>query len=401
MAITAPTILQIIPELDTGGAELSTVEIAGAVAKAGGRALVLSQGGRMAEALRAAGGELVDFPAATKNPIKMVWNAGRIAKLARANGVQLIHARSRAPAWSAWRAARSAKLAFVTTYHGAYNENGKAKNLYNSIMARGDLVIANSKFTRNLIIERYGAPTDRLRVINRGVDLDRFSVEAVGAARIADIKRSWRIDPERPVILHPARLTRWKGQLTVIAAAKALALQHNTQPVFILAGDSQGRDDYVHELDQAIGAAGVELMVKRVGHFTDMPAAVAASDVVVIASTEPEAFGRTSAEAQAMGKPVIATQLGAPQDTVLAPPAVDPTERTGWLVPPGDANALAAAVLEALAHDAESQARLADRARHHAKANFATETLQRQTLEVYDDLLNTQLALRHIQTLHP
>jgi len=396
-----PTILQVVPRLDAGGAELTTIEVAEAIVVAGGRALVATAGGRMADEVTKVGGELIVLPADRKNPVTLWSNANRLEALVRAESVDLVHARSRAPAWSAHRAARRAGVKFVTTYHGAYSENGPIKRAYNSVMARGDLVIANSKFTRNLIIERYGAPTDRLRVINRGVDLDRFSVEAVGAARIADIKRSWRIDPERPVILHPARLTRWKGQLTVIAAAKALALQHNTQPVFILAGDSQGRDDYVHELDQAIGAAGVELMVKRVGHFTDMPAAVAASDVVVIASTEPEAFGRTSAEAQAMGKPVIATQLGAPQDTVLAPPAVDPTERTGWLVPPGDANALAAAVLEALAHDAESQARLADRARHHAKANFATETLQRQTLEVYDDLLNTQLALRHIQTLHP
>jgi len=391
LAITAPTILQIIPELDTGGAELSTVEIAGAVAKAGGRALVLSQGGRMAEALRAAGGELVDFPAATKNPIKMVWNAGRIAKLARANGVQLIHARSRAPAWSAWRAARSAKLAFVTTYHGAYNENGKAKNLYNSIMARGDLVIANSHYTARLIRERYDTPDDRLRVIHRGVDGTSFDAAAIAQDRRKALRSKWGLPDGARVILHPARLTSWKGQETVIAAAGELERTGKLDAHFVFAGDAQGRTGFEALLMSQIAAMGLEDHVHIVGHVEDMPAAFAIADVAVVASVEPEAFGRTVTEAQAMGCPVIATDLGAPPETVLAAPRVGPSDATGWLVRPGDAQQLAGVLADALAMDPDARANMGARARAHVLANFSLDQMKRQTLAVYDELLGSQL----------
>ena len=170
MAPSRPTILQIVPRLDTGGAERSVVEIAVAVVRAGGRALVLAEPGRLAPEVVAAGGEIIEFPAATKNPLRMLANAHAIERLVRQRGVDLVHARSRAPAWSALMAARRARVPFVTTYHGAYGETNALKRFYNSVMARGDVVIANSRYTADLIAQRYGTPRQRLEAIHRGVD---------------------------------------------------------------------------------------------------------------------------------------------------------------------------------------------------------------------------------------
>ena len=165
MSKTRPTILQIIPKLDSGGAERTVVEMSDAIVRAGGRALVLAEDGRLAVDVRAAGGEIIDFPAATKNPLKIWSNSRGIARIVAAEGVDLIHARSRAPAWSALLACRRLGLPFVTTYHGAYNETGRIKRAYNSVMAQSDIVIANSNYTAGLIASRYNTPPAKIRVI--------------------------------------------------------------------------------------------------------------------------------------------------------------------------------------------------------------------------------------------
>jgi glycosyltransferase involved in cell wall biosynthesis len=393
LAALKPTILQIIPELDTGGAELSTVEITGAIARAGGRALVLSEGGRMAPRIGALGGEFIPFPAATKNPLRMAWNARAIAQIIVAENVDLIHARSRAPAWSALRAAQITNKPFVTTYHGAYNEQGRAKNLYNSVMARGKIVIANSKYTAGLIRDRYQTPEDRIRVIYRGVDGAAYDPTKILDEDVARMRRGWGVSTDQRVILNPARLTSWKGQAVIIAAA-ALLQQRGTlgAAVFILAGDDQGRNDYRNELENQIIAAGLQGHVRLVGHVEQMPVAYRASHLALIASTAPEAFGRTAAEAQVMGCPIIATAIGAPQETVLSEPKVAADQRTGWLIPPGDPTSLADAIDSALALDPEQRSALGLRARAHVLSKFTLDAMCRQTLEVYDSLLGTSLA---------
>lgn len=290
-------------------------------------------------------------------------------------------------------AARRTGVPYVTTYHGIYNEGSRVKRLYNSVMARGDIVIANSRYTAELVRERYDIDAARVVVVNRGVDVGRFEAGLVDEARAAALRQAWGIAPSQRIILHAARLTRWKGQSVVVDAAARLLGQPGYEDVFVvLAGDAQGRDDYVNGLKSAIRSVGLEGRVRLVGHVTDMAAALALSSVVVIASIEPEAFGRTSVEAQAMGVPVIATLIGAPPDTVLAPPFHDAERATGRLVPPGDAALLAAALSELLSLTPAERRAMSQRASANARSNFTTRTLQRSTLAVYDRLLGTHLA---------
>ncbi len=393
MAEKRPTILQLIPELDTGGAELSAIEIADAVQSAGGRCIVLTEGGRLVQRLRDTGAEVNFFPSGTKNPLRIIWNAHRIAKLVRREGVSLIHARSRAPAWSGLMAARIAKVPFVTTYHGAYSEKSDFKRLYNSVMARGDVVIANSNYTADLIRMRYGTPRSKLRVIYRGVDGRLFDPVNVAADRVAAVRRRWGVDDSKRLVLHAARLTQWKGQKFVIEAAALLTKRGVADDaIFILAGDAQRRGAYRAALQQQIDDAGLTDRVLLVGHEDDMAGAFRASHVAVVASIEPEAFGRAATEAQVMATPVIATDIGAPPETVLGRPGVPPTRATGWLIPPEDSISLANAIDEALAMSGTEHTRMGQRAREHVLSSFSLRQMKQQTLQVYDQLLGTKLA---------
>ena len=387
--MTSPTILQIVPQLDTGGAELSAIEIAEAVVRAGGRSLIATEGGRLEALAEEQGAMIVRLSVATKNPWRIVHNAQRLAELSRREGVSLLHARSRAPAWSTLMAARRAKLPFVTTYHGAYNEHGPIKRWYNSVMAKADLVIANSAFTADLIRQRYGTPDSRIRIIHRGVDR-AFDRNLVSPERIASVRARWGVSKDQRVILHAARLTGWKGQAVVIDAARELRARGRLADTqFVLAGDAQGRDSYRTALENQIAEGGLADHVRLVGHEHDMAAAFAAAHVGVVASTEPEAFGRACTEAQALGCPVIATRLGAPPETVIATPEASPAERTGWLVKPSDAPALADALTEALDLTDDDRHNLGLRAARHVKSNFSLEKMKRSTLQVYDELLGT------------
>lgn len=386
------TILQIIPELEAGGAERTAVDIAAGLTEVGARALVATEGGRLVAELQAKGGIWLPFPAATKNPLSMVLNARRLALLCRREGVDLVHARSRAPAWVALAACRMTKLPFVTTYHGSYNARSAVKNSYNSVMARGDVVIANSGYTADLIIARHPFARERIRIVHRGTDFSAFAPAQVGPERIQALRAAWGVSAHQRIVLLPGRLTGWKGQRVLIAAAAILRDRGDDDTVFILAGDPQGRDGYVRELDARIAEAKLEGRVRRVGHVTDMPAALLAASVVAVPSTEPEAFGRVAVEAQAMGTPAVVSNLGAVPETVLSPPQVTAAERTGWRVPPDDAPALAEGLAEALGLRPSARENLSRRARAHVERHFSLEAMVSSTLDVYCALLET----RHI-----
>jgi glycosyltransferase involved in cell wall biosynthesis len=380
-------VLQVVPTLDSGGAERATIDIAAALAARGDRALVASEGGRLQGELHDAGGQLIRLPVASKNPLTLAANALRLMRLIRRENIDLVHARSRAPAWSAWAACRATGVPLVTTFHGAYGEGNPAKRFYNSIMVRGAAVIANSHYTARLITARYGTPAERITIVPRGADPARFSPEAVDAGRREALRSHWGLSGGQRVVLNLARLTGWKGQRVLIEAAAKPPLASAAELVMVLAGDAQGRDDYRAELERMIGSHGLAGRVRVVGHCDDAPAALSLAEVAVIASTEPEAFGRTAIEAAAMGVPVVATRLGATEETVLAPPHISAAERTGWLVTPGDPAALASAIGEALRLSAPERGALAARARKHAET-FSTASMQAATLSLYERLLS-------------
>jgi glycosyltransferase involved in cell wall biosynthesis len=371
-----PAILQVLPALRSGGVERGTLEIAEAQIAAGFRAIVASAGGEMVPALEALGAKHITLPLTAKSPWAMWRNAAALAALARAEGVALIHARSRAPAWSALIAARRLGLPFVTTYHGAYNEGFPGKRLYNSVMARGDRVIAISHFIADLIRARHGVAESRLRVIPRGVDPRRFDPALVSPARLAALRAAWGVAEGQPIIMLPARVTRWKGQMLLVEAMAQLP----GDALALLVGDAAERPAFQAELQARIAGLGLQDRVRLVGHATDMPAALMLADVVVHASTDAEAFGRTVIEAQAMARPVIASDLGAPRETVAE-------GITGWRTPPGDAAALAAALSRALAMTDSERAALGARARAAVLSGYTTAAMQAATMATYRELL--------------
>ncbi|MCW2309642.1 glycosyltransferase family 4 protein [Rhodobium gokarnense] len=387
------TVLQIVPELETGGAERTAVDVAAELVRQGWRAIVVSAGGRLVPELEAAGAEHITFPAATKNPALMLVNAFRLAGIVRREKVDILHARSRAPAWSALLAARLTGTPFVTTYHGAYNQKSALKGFYNSVMARGDVVIANSGYTARLIAARHmvadngvAADGSRVVVIHRGTDLADYAEGAMTPGRLADLRTAWGLEGDAPVILHLARLTAWKGQTVLIDALARLAAE-GRDVVGILAGDAQGRTDYVADLTRRIAAHGLEGRIRLVGHCADPAAAMHLATVVAVPSTEPEAFGRAAVEAQAAGRPVVVSDLGAVPETVLAPPEVAAGARTGWRVPACDAAALAEGLREALDLTPEARAALAARAAAHVQTHFSLGAMTGATLRQYERLL--------------
>lgn len=378
-ALTAykpPVILQVLPELRSGGVERGTIDIARAIMQAGGKAIVASEGGPMASQLANIGAQHVTLPLSSKNPMKIWFNSLRLAQLIRKHKVDIVHARSRAPAWSAWMAAGKTGCRFVTTFHGIYGQKGALKRDYNSIMTRGERVIAVSHFIADHINKTYTVDPHKLRVIHRGVDLKLFNPFGHSVQRMIELARQWRLPDELPVILFPGRITRWKGQDIFLKALAALPHRHFFA---VILGDDKGHDTYRQELEALITKSGLEGHVRIANHTNYIVEAYMLARFVVATSLRPEPFGRVVIEAQAMGKPVIATNQGGPQETII--PGV-----TGWLVVPGDVQQLTARMDHALKLDDAAMQQMGEQAYNHA-GNFSLDAMCSQTLSVYEELL--------------
>ena len=369
--------MQVLPALVTGGVERGTVDVAAAIVKAGWRAVVVSQGGPMVRELERAGASHIELPVASKNPFAMRANVARLADAIRATGADLVHARSRAPAWSARAAARRMRVPFMTTFHGTYNFGNPIKRYYNSIMAKGVRVVAISQFIARHAIEHYGASPAIVRVIHRGIDLAKFDPARVSVERQVKLAREWRLPDGLPVVMLPGRLTRWKGQTLLIDAVAKLGRR---DMALLLVGADQGRTAYRAELEKRVRARGLEGIVRVVDHCADMPAAYMLADVVVSASTDPEAFGRVVAEAQAMGRPVVAPDHGAAPEILIE-------GATGWSFAAGKVDALADALSRALNLPEAARHALSARAIAHVRENFAKERMCKATLDVYEEVL--------------
>ncbi|HMK90123.1 MAG TPA: glycosyltransferase family 4 protein [Methylocystis sp.] len=384
--IAGHTVLQIIPDLESGGVERSAVDVAQALTEAGARCLVASRGGRLVGELQSKGGVWIPFPAATKNPFAMTLNSIRLARILRDEGVEIVHARSRAPAWVAYYAARQARTRFVTTYHSAYSGTSPIKQRYNAIMAAGDIVIANSRFTAQRILELHPEASNRIATIGRGVDMRVFSPLAVHPSRVERLRADWGIAPHLRIVLLPARVTARKGHFVLLDAARRLVTRGFTDLRYVFAGDARS-DSYLRSIERQIERLSLEGYVRIVGHCADMPAAYLAAAVTVAPATEPEAFGRVAIEGQAMGAPVVISDFGAASEIVAGPPEVAAAQATGWRTPPNDAEALAEAIVEALALTASAREALGSRARAFIANRYSLESMCDATLGVYESLL--------------
>jgi glycosyltransferase involved in cell wall biosynthesis len=371
------TVLQVLPRLVVGGAERGTVDIAGAIQRAGGVAIVASEGGPMVHELERARARHIKLPLARKNPFTIWRNAARLARVIRKHKVDIIHARSRAPAWSALWAARRTGIRFVTTYHDTYSANSSWKKRYNAVMAKGQRVIAISEFVAEHIRDLYGLGASVLRVIPRGVDLSKFDPARVPAERKIKLTHDWNLPDDKPIILMPARLSRKKGHLALV---EALAKLKRTDICCIIVGDDGRRTRYRTSLLELIHECGLDGVVRLLPQTADMPAAYSLAAVVVAPSIKPEGFGRVPVEAQAMGRPVIASDVGGFRETIV-------NGLTGLLVPPGDAVKLSVAIDSALNLSAEDRDALAAEAMANIQSKFTREHMCGATLDVYRELV--------------
>ncbi len=376
--LSTATILQVLPAMGAGGGvERGTVEIAGAIADQGGRALVASNGGASVHELKRVKAEHIEMPVHSKNPFVMYANIQRLEKLIRDEGVDIVHARSRAPAWSAYFAAKRAGVPFVTTFHGTYSAGNALKRKYNSVMAMGERVIAISKFIGGHLHQNYGVPAAKIRIIHRGVNLERFDPAKVTAERATVLASNWRLEDGLPVVMLPGRLTRWKGQVMFI---EAIAKMTRRDLRCLLVGGDQGRTEYRQGLENLVNSRDLGEIVRIFDHCDDMSAAYMLTDVVVSASTDPEAFGRILVEAQAMGRPIVASDHGGARETVIE-------GETGWLFPPGDVEALAATLDKVLGMSREIRSALAEKAIANVRENFSKQAMCDKTLDVYREVL--------------
>ena len=372
-----PAVMQVLPALDIGGVERGAIDVAAATVKVGWRSLVVSSGGALVSELQRAGVTHITLPVDSKNPFVMLRNVGRLVSLIRKHDVALVHARSRAPAWSAELAAKRCRLPFVTTFHGTYDTGTPFKYWYGKVMARGERTIAISAFISDYIQQTFKTDPERIVTIPRGIDPERFNPDNVTPERMIQLASSWRLPDGVPVVMLPGRLTRWKGQLVLI---EAIARLNRDDFCCLLVGTDQGRARYRAQLEARIRSAGLAGRMRIMDDMPDMPAAYMLADIVVSASTDPEAFGRVAVEGQAMGRLVIATEHGGARETVIA-------RQTGWLVPPDDPDALAAALDEALSVSPELRSRIGQAARAHAVGNYTVAEMCARTLDVYREVL--------------
>ncbi len=373
-----PVVLQVLPEMNHGGVEMGTVEIASGLQAAGIKNFVASSGGRMVYDLQKLKVKHFELPLKTKNPIKMWLNAKRLEKIIKDNGINIVHARSRAPAWSAYWAAKKTGAVFVTTFHGSYGLGPFGiKKIYNRVMTYGKLVIAISTHIKNHLIKEYGVDENKIRLIYRCVNTDNFSPDKVSQERIIKALKDNDIPEDKPIISLIGRVTRWKGQHLLL---EALSKVKNKDFYCLIVGSDQGRVHYTNELKELVKKYNLGGKVEFIEHSFDIPALLMISDVVLSTAIKPEAFGRAAIEGQAMGKIVLASNIGGSLDNTI-------DGVTGKLFESNSAQSLADAIDWALNLSPEEKAKISQAAIKNVKTNFTKQIMCDKTIAVYKELL--------------
>jgi glycosyltransferase involved in cell wall biosynthesis len=386
-SLAGATILQVVPALRDDPASHAAVDIALTLLQSGARAIIASDDGPLVSKLAGFGGEWLPMINDTSNPLLIRQNARRLADLISGERIDIVHAQSVGGAWSAVAAVNRMPVFLVTSFPDRLPVHWWPDNWFRRSLTRGERIIAPSSYIARAAIERYKLATERITVIPRAVDTAEFNPIAVNADRIASLRRTWGVLPEIRVVLVAGRLAPWNGQLSMIEAARLLAGNSNRDFVFVFAGDDRSEPRYVKALHHRTRALGIDILCHFVGHCPDMPAAFAAADVVVVPALEPPLSGRTVAEAQASGRPVVTTMVGVLPENLLAPPRMRDELRTGWLVRPGNVEQIARAIAAALALDATAYATLGARARQFAEFAFSAESVAAAIREVYTSLL--------------
>ncbi|HWL31038.1 MAG TPA: glycosyltransferase [Xanthobacteraceae bacterium] len=376
------TVLIAVPTLHAGAADVGALELVQILAAAGHKAIVVSGGGRLLETARASGATCITLNAGSRNPLTMLRNALAMTRLARAHRCDLIHAHGRAPAWSAYLAARATGTPFLTTWYKGFREQNALKHLYNGIMARGDRVIVVSDQLADLVHQRYGTPWDRIAVVPLSVDSDRFDPATVSPERRAAVRHAWGVGDAERIVLVLGRMRRRKGHHVVVDAACRLKAMGLKDFVVVFASEDQGTR-YAAELWDQVLASGANDVIRIAGGIDDLPAAYAAAATVVSAAIQPEGLQRALLEAQAMGRPVIASDLGAGPEVILAAPTVTRDRITGLRCPAGDAEALAHAVARLFSMPPTEQQAMGVHGRAWIRSRFDAQSGAAATLKLY------------------
>ena len=379
-------VLIVVPTLDVGAADAGAVELVRILSGAGHRVTVVSRAGRLVADVTAAGAEFIPLDVSSNNPIVMLRSAVALTRLARERHCNVIHALGRAGAWSAFITARVRGIPFVTSWYKGFREQNFLKRWYNSIMARGDRVIASSEQIAQLINDRYGTAWDKIAVVPCGVDLDRFNSEGVTRERVEAMRTAWGVKRDTKVILITGRILRRKGHHVVVKAVRRLKEMGLKDFLCVFVGEDRGRTRYTGELWDLVLTTGTMDVIRMAAPVSDMPAAYAAASVVVSAAVQPEGVQRAILEAQAMARPVIVSDLAAGPDVVLTAPAVPESRIAGFRFPAGDDAALAATLLRLFSMPEPNRATIGRRGRDWVLGHFNADIVAEQTLRLYGEI---------------
>lgn len=371
------TILQVVPALISGGVERGTLEIAKNIVRIGHNSIVISAGGPMVESLEDSGSEHITLNVASKNPVTIWKNARKLANIIRSRNIDIVHARSRAPAWSCYMAAKATNVKLITTFHGIYNFKNFLKKFYNSVMTEGRSVIAVSNFVKKHIVDNYKVDPNKITVIHRGVNHHEFSKEKLSEDKLSRYREKYRVPADTPVLLLPSRMTRWKGHMVLIDALEKIK---HLNFYCIMAGDLAKHPAYVSRIKEKIHQYKLQSHIQLFGNEPDIISLYGISDIVLSTSIEPEAFGRTIIEAQAMEKIVIATNIGGACETIQ-------DGLNGFHVEPNDSIALAQKIEHCLSLiGSEQEKSMIVNARKTASENFSLEKMLKNTLAIYNQI---------------
>ncbi len=378
-------VLQVIPKLGYGGAETGCYDIAHYLPENGCKSFIVTSGGELLKFVDKKKVKVFRLPVQSKNPLLILINAIILTFIILFNNISIVHARSRAPAWSCLIASKITSRKFVTTFHGTYNFKSSLKKLYNSVMVRSDLIIAGSNFIFSHIKENYSNYLNqkkKLLVVFRGINVDYFDPTTKLETEEKKLLKQWEIEKDKKIILLPGRLTTWKGQEVFIEAINLVNIELGYEAFYaVILGSDQGRDLYKKKLIRLSEQYRLTKQLRFVDHCKDMALAYKVSDIIVSASIEPEAFGRVSVEAQSMEKPIIASNIGGSNETVV-------DEKTGYLFKAGDAKSLSQKILKTLTIDETQLKLIGIEGRKNIVQKFNVEKMCFSTYSEYKRLIN-------------